>query len=111
MKSSNARKSFEKRVYQEKHTPVGVTEISVLYLSQRGASFQNLAHGKTPFGVLHVEASLNFHIFTSLDSSRLCSTKSGRTWTARHRKPFYWDTRETPRHMRWALNTGQRQGH
>ena len=31
-KSSNARKSFEKRVYQEKHTPVGVTEISVSYL-------------------------------------------------------------------------------
>ena len=34
-KLSDARKSFEKRIYQEKHTPVGVTEISVSYLSAK----------------------------------------------------------------------------
>ena len=45
------------------------------------------------------EARLIFHIFTCLGASRLCSTKSGRSWTARHAKLFYWDTRRGPQHF------------
>ena len=62
------------------------------------------AHGKTPFEMFHgnitdVSRSLTFHIFTCFGASRLCSTKSGRSWTARHGKLLYWDTREILRHM------------
>ena len=57
------------------------------------------------------EASLTFHIFTCLDASRLCSTRSERSWTARHGKPFQRKTPETRRHIWWPQQTGQRQGH
>ena len=57
------------------------------------------------------EIGSTIHIFTCLGANRLCSTKAGRNWTARHGKPFYWDTRKTPTHFWWPRQTSQWQGH
>ena len=57
------------------------------------------------------EASLTFHIFTCLGAIRVCSTKSGSNWTARHGKLFYWDTREILFHMWLPQQMDQTQGH
>ena len=67
------------------------------------------AHGKTPSRCF-TEASLTFQIFTCLGASRLCSSKSGRSWSARYGKLFG-DTQERPRHMWWPQQTSQSQGH
>ena len=68
---------------------------TAIYLKNRSI---HSAHGKTSFESF-TEASLTFHIFTCLGARRLRSTKSGRNWTARHGKVFYWDTREILRPM------------
>ena len=68
---------------------------TAIYLKNRSI---HSAHGKTLLRCF-TEGSLTFHIFTCLGASHLCSTKSGRNWTAKHGKLFYWDTRELVRHM------------